>query len=324
MATLTCIKEQGLMSHDGHLEWGDSLSTVYLDGYIHAVGQARRAVYPSNKHYVFDLNGNVAHEISAPFDPRGEANVSTIGGKLTAVGGAGTTQDIWQFDHTIAGYTAGSWTQIDSNFVPEIGRRDFASSADLNGWFYITGGANNNTVYKTQNFTSWTLVGNLPANIARVCAPAFFVFQNKLWIVGGATDVTDILGGDPNGIYNSDVNGYVYNLDPATDTWTLVHQDKELFGQIWLDGAANSSAMYISKGFISTAQLATYGGGTGAREGNNRGLLRSVDGVTWTSMGLTDGNAFFYESHRRGFLNVGEDIYSLAGFAANDMWKITE
>jgi hypothetical protein len=323
MATLTCIKEQGLMSYQGHFEWGDSLGVIYFDGKIHAVGQARRAIYPSNSHYVFDLNGNVLYNISAPFAARGEANVSTLGGKLTALGGAGNVQDIWQFDPS-TGYNAGSWTQIDADFTSKIGRRDFAASATVNGWFYMIGGTNNNTVYKTQNFTSWTLVGNLPSNITRLCACAFFVFQGKIWVIGGGANVTNSDAAATGGLYNSDLNGYVYNLNPATDTWTLVSQDKELFGSIWIDGAANSTAMYISKGYISTAQLATFPSGSGARFQNNRGLLRSTDGVNWTSMSLISGNAFFHESHRRGFLNVGEDIYSVAGFAANDMWKISE
>jgi len=320
MATLTCIKEAGLMP-----EWGDSLGMIYFDGKIHACAQARRAVYLSKLHYTFDINGNIIDTITAPFDARAEVNISTLGGKITVIGGSATgLVDIWQFDPTIAGYTASSWTQIDSNFVPKIGNRVFAGHGTVNGWFYIFGGVDNNTVYKTQNFTSWTLVGNLPTNIARVCASACFTFQNKIWVIGGATNVTNNDASGSGGLFSGNVDGYVYTLDPATDTWTLVHQDKELFGTFWLDGAANSTAMYVSKGYMSSTQLATYSGGSSARQGNNRGLLRSTDGVNWTSISLTSGNAFFYESHRRGFLNVGEDIYSLGGFSANDMWKITE
>jgi len=121
MATLTCIKEAGLMP-----EWGDSLGMIYFDGKIHACAQARRAVYLSKLHYTFDINGNIIDTITAPFDARAEVNISTLGGKITVIGGSATgLVDIWQFDPTIAGYTASSWTQIDSNFVPKIGNRVF-------------------------------------------------------------------------------------------------------------------------------------------------------------------------------------------------------
>ena len=48
-------------------EWGDSLALAYYDGKIHAVGQARNAIYPSNQHYVFDTSGNKLYQITAPF-----------------------------------------------------------------------------------------------------------------------------------------------------------------------------------------------------------------------------------------------------------------
>lgn len=324
MATLTNIIEHRLMDYNGIPQFGDALGMAYMYGYIHCVSQAREAIFPSSTHYVFDLSGNVIHKYTAPFSPRGEANISTLGGKITILGGANATQDIWQFDPTIAGYTAASWTQLDTNFEPEIGRRFYAAGADGNGWFYIFGGANNNTVYKTQNFTSWTLVGNLPSPITRLCNCACFPFQGKIWLVGGVSNVTIEGRLAAGSIDAGDVDGYVYSFDPTTDTFTQVHQDKALFGSFWIDGAANSTAMYVSRGFISTAQLATYAPGSDARFFNNRGLLRSTDGLNWTSMPLIDGKAFFYESHRRGMIKAGESVFSLGGNAANDMWKITE
>jgi len=317
MATLTNIVEHGVLP-----EWGDSLGQIYFDGKIQAAGQARRAIYNSNKHYVFTLSGQILHDIDMPSGAgtRAESNTSNLGGKFTVLGGIGN-QDIWQFDPAIAGYTAGSWTQLVSDFKPNIGRREMAWGATVGSWFYIGGGWNNNTVYKTQNFTTWTLVGNLPTNIARVCACACCVFQGKIYVIGGATNVTDE---SVAGTYAGDVDGYVYSLDPATDTWTLVTQDKERFGQMWIDAAANSTAIYVSKGYISSSQILSYSGGSNAVYNNNRGLMRSTDGSTWTDMGLTDGLKFFYESHRRMMVTVGEDIYTIAGFAVNDMWKISE
>lgn len=303
---------------NGSSEWGDSLVPVWFDNKLHCAGQARRAIYPENTHLVFDLEGNLLYNIAAPFNARAEGPTVVLNNKLYVFGGT-TTQDTWCFDPTIDGYTANSWYLV-GNYQSAIGGRKAAWGIVLNGWFYCGGGIGSTTVYKTQNFTTWTLVGNLPTNIAYITTMAWFEFQGKLWVIGGSAGITS----ESVSIYDGAVDGYVYSFDPVTEIWTLVHQDKELFGSMFIDGGANSTAMYVSKGYISAQQLATFPPGSNARQGNNRGLLRSTDGINWTEVTLTDGLAFFYESHRRGLVTVGEDIYSLAGFAANDMWKISE
>lgn len=308
---LTNIKEWSLLPN-----WFDSPGTAYFDGKIHLVGQATQAITASNKHYVLDINGNLLHDITAPFSARAESLVSTLNGKLYCIGGT-TTQDVWEFDPTIAGYTAGSWSLTNASFVASIGDRIMAGGCDANGWFYIFGGWNQSTVYKTQNFTSWTLVGNLPANIDKISGCASFFFGGKIWVIGGSktfgTTVTDY--------YNGAVDGHVYSLDVSTDTWALVNTDKERFGQCWIDGFTDGTSMFILKGYISSAQFSTYGV-TNAVQGNNRGLMKSTDGITWTDLSLYDGFTFLFERHRAGVVNAGANGYIIGGFQGNDMWRV--
>lgn len=311
---LVNIKEVGLMDR-----WGDSVAGAWYNGAIHLVGQAEKAIYPSKLHYIFDTSGNRIAKITAPYPPRGETCVSKLHGNLYSISST-TSNDVWKFDPSIAGNTAESWVEVNSDFTPSIGSRLMAAGLDFNGWFYIFGGWNRSTVYKTQDFLNWTLVGNLPANIDKLSACASFVFNNKIWLIGGATHMAN--GGGPNEFYESDVDGYVYTFDPQSETFEEIHQDKELFGSIWLDGAADDTYMYVSKGYISTAQFASYSGGTSAREGNNRGLLRSTDGIVWENVELKVGLAFYFERHRACMVNANGTVYIIAGYNANDMWKI--
>lgn len=317
--SLTCIKEGGLMvDSNGAPRWGDSLALCYYDGMIQAIGQAEVAIYPSQLHYAWDLNGNIVHRYTAPFPARAETCVSLLGGKITSVGST-TTYDVWQFDPTIAGYTSASWSQITSNFIPSIGQRIMATSADVGGWFFIIGGWNRNTVYKTQDFTNWTLVATLPTELESISACGCCVFNGLIWIIGGSTNMSSGAGTE---FLAGQVNGRVFTLDPDDGTITEVHQDQERFGQVWLDAVATDDYIYVLKGYISSSMLSQYPSGTAARFGNNRGLMRSADGQIWEDLSLTDGIATLYERHRAGAVKVNNNAYFLAGFNANDMWKI--
>jgi len=311
---LVNIKETGLMDR-----WGDSLGTAYFDGKIHAVGQAEVAIVESNKHYVFDLNGNVLYKITAPFEARAESICSTLNGKLYLVGGVSpTAQNVWVFDPTIAGYTAGSWSSVGS-YTSAIGSHPFCFGADMGGWFYYGGGVGINTFWRTQNFTTWENLGTLPSNISELAACGSCVHNGSLYVIGG-TSQTTLAGGGAAATYAGNVHGYVYKYTHGTG-WELVTQDKERFGQQWLDSISDGTYIYTVKGYISPAQFATYGA-TSARQGNNRGLMRSTDGVTWEDMSLFDGMATLFERHRSVGVRVDNTAYFLAGWGSNDMWKI--
>lgn len=313
--SLICVKEVGLMDR-----WGDSLGMCYYDGYLHAVGQAEVAIVASQYHYVFDLNGNVIHKITAPFSGRAESNISLLGGKITCIGSAGGAQDIWQFDPAIAGYTADSWTQINSSFVAAIGNRYMAAGADADGWFWIFGGWNNSTVYKTQNFTDWTFVSNLPTDLDKVSGCGCCVFNGLIYLIGGSTNMDE---GGADEFYNGNYFGKVWTFNPATEAFTEVYENQEHFGQIWLDAVATDDYIYVVKGYIRPEVIPVqFPPETDAVGGNNRGLLRSADGVTWESMNLTDGLATLFERHRAGVVAAENVAYILAGFNANDFWKI--
>lgn len=313
--SLTCIKQSKLMD-----QWGDSLGCAFYDGNIHVVGQAVSAIHSSSLHYIFDVAGNRIAKFEAPYGTRAEACISTINGLLTAIGGT-TQTDIWQFNPAIAGNTAGSWYLINPNFAPAIGSRIMACSADVDGWCYIIGGWDRNTVYKTQDFLNWTLVCTLPAALHRVSAFGCCVFNGLIWIIGGGTNMPD--GGTGVQFYQSDVNGGVYALDPADGSVTEMLIDQERFGNVWLDVTATDDFIYVNKGYIDSQQLDQYPPDSQARAGNNRGLMRSPNGIDWEDMGTTDGLAFLFERHRAGAVSHDNIAYYLAGFNANDMWKIT-
>lgn len=311
---ITCIKENGLCQD----EWGDSIASTYFDGYIHGVGQARRAIFASNLHYVWDTSGNIIHKIEAPWDPRSEALLSKLNGKLYVIGSAGSLQDIWVFDPTVAGYTAASWSLVNASFVADIGNRYMAAGGDIGGWFYIAGGWGRTTVYKTQDFLTWTFVANLPAIISKISAPAFFIKDSLLWLVGGSCNMTTE---DATGFYQGELNGHVHTMD-ASGTFTLLMSDQEKFGQVWLDGGTDGTNIFISKGYIDpTAFIAQYPPVTSANPSNNRGIMTSTDGVAWTDISPIDGLAIYHERHRTSMVNAGGIVYTLAGFMGNDMWK---
>lgn len=315
--SVQCIKEMNLLP-----KWFDSATAGYYGGYIHLVGQAEKAVTLKNTHYVLDLNGNIVYSLTPPFGNRGEGLVSYLNGKMYQVGST-TIDDVWSFDPSIAGYTNASWVQVNANFVPQMGRRAMAAGCDANnGWFYIFGGWANNTVYKTQDFITWTSLGNLPTNIAYISSAGCCFFQNKIWLVGGVANVTSFSSAS---FYNGDVDGYVYTFDPVTETFTQVHQDNVKFGCCWGNLQTDGTNLYWIRGYVSQEQGSQFNPGDGIRPYyNQRGVYSSPDGINWTDVSLYAENntGFLFERHATPNVRVGNAVYFLGGFAANDVWKI--
>lgn len=309
------VKEFGMMD-----EWGDALGPAYFDGKLHSVGQAKQANVPTALHYVWDTAGNRLHKYTPPFTNESEMICSkVVSGKLVAIGGTNASE-IWQFDPTVAGYTSASWSVINSNFIAAIGERPMSQGADAGGWFYIFGGRNNSTVYKTQNFTSWTLVGNLPANLTRWCAGACVSHGGKIYLIGGATNLASPYSNTEMQL--AEVKGYVYEFNPTGDTYTLVLTDQVKFGQIWCDAGSDGTKIWLCQGLVSATQAATYV--TPPRAGNQRGLWYSSNaGATWTSQAVTDGTATLFERHRTGIAGTGSVAYLYCGNSANDLWRLT-
>lgn len=309
---LICLKANKLID-----KWFDSASCVYYDGYIHLIGSADRAVYPTNKHYVLNTFGDIIHSITCPWTANAEIVLSKLNNKIYIVGGTGS-QEIWSFDPAISGYTASSWILINAS--PSIGDRRMSFGGDINGWFYIGGGWGQSSIYKTQNFTDWTFCANLPALIDKLSGCACCVFNNKLWLIGGGANMAT---NDAVGFYESEVNGYVYTFDPTNNTFNQVYQNQEHFGQLWLDAVSNDKYIYVVKGYIYPSSIASqFPGVTNAVPRNNRGILRSQDGITWTSIDLKYGSNYFSERHRTSVVNINNTPYLMGGFQHNDMWRI--
>lgn len=312
MPTLQCIQPTGMCKTlTGLPRWTDSLASVSFGGYIHLIGGAVNAVYGSKLHQVFDTSGNVIARYEGPFTGTNEANLSLIKtDKIVLVGGT-VANEVWEVAPA-SGYVSGSWTQLSADFSGDIGTRQMAFSFDLNGWFYIGGGWGRDTMYKTQNFTSWTLVGDLPNNIKKLSACAFFTHKGKGYCIGGSDNMAT---NDSAGFYAGNKSGYVYCFDPSDDSWTLVTTNTGHFGTIWIDGCSDGTNMYVIKGQDTTTVK------------NVRGCLYSADdGATWSSIDLVDtvlGIEVLAERHRAAMVVVGGVPYILGGYGCNDMWKIT-
>jgi hypothetical protein len=311
MPTLQCIKPANLLTTlTGLPRWADSLAAVEFGGYIHLIGRAVNALDGSQLHQVFDIAGNSIALYEGALTKTNEANISLINsGKIVSVGGT-TSNQVWQFDPSIAGYAASSWTQLNALFSTAIGERKMAFSFDLGGWFYIGGGWGGDTLYKTQDFVNWTLIGDLPNNIKKLSGCAFFTHKGKGYCIGGADNMTT---NNSAGFYGAPNNGYVYCFDPADDSWELITTSIGNFGTVWIDGVSDGTNIYVCKGMASSGQ-------------NQRGLLYSSDdGATWSSIDLTDtilGIEFLAERHRAAMVVVDGIVYILAGYGCNDMWKI--
>lgn len=302
--SLQCVRETGVWD-----EWGDSAAACHYDGKLHTIGQARNAIIADNFHYVYDIaTGERLYKISGPFSGRGEACLSLIGNKITIVGGT-TTQDVWDFDPSRSGYAAGSWSQVNADYTGTLGNRKMAFCFDWNGWFYIGGGQTGDDIYKTQDFITWTYVCDLPNPIKKLSACGCAVFNDKVYLIGGADNLSEE---STAALYAADHSGYVYEFDPSDDSFTLLTTDTAKFGTIWIDAIATDSYIYVSAGLDVATQR------------NVRGFWRSTDGVTWESVSTTDGLAFYGERHRTGVALCAGVPYLIGGYGWNDMWKIVE
>lgn len=304
-------------------EWCDSAAMIHFDGYVHAMGQARNAIFPSKMHYVFmDVAPYTRlYEITAPFEADAEMLVSRIlPGKLAVISGTSNTGKVWVFDPAIAGYTAGSWYLHASNVLADTGPRVMAIGADANGEFFTMGGLGNNTIYKTSDLTNWSFVRNLPANMTGISAAASCEHKGKIITAGGATHIASPYSSVE--LYEGNVDGYVHSFNPADNSITEVLRSQSLWGQIWTDMVSDGTNLFGSRGYISSSQITNFYGGVStatSKYQNNRGILKSTDdGATWNYMSLMDGLKFLFERHRAPMVRVRNEAHLFAGFGAND------
>lgn len=299
---IECLKEYGICT-----EHTDSMAMAWFDGKIQAIGGAVQAVTASNLHQVYDTSGNLLYRYTAPFTADSEMLVSYVkSGKLVVLGQL-NQQEIWEFDPTIAGYTSSSWTQITSDFTPDIGVRKMAVGGDLSGWFYILGGWEGTDVYRTQDFVNWTFVDNLPAAINRVSGPGFCVHDGHIYMAGGATRLASPYG--LTEFYAAERLGHLYKFDGTT--FTAITTSAANFGHIWGDLVSDGTNLWYAKGYLVNT--------------NERGLLKSTDdGANWSAVTpLNDGLCWFVESHRRGALSTSGAGYYFGGNFVNDAWKVS-
>jgi len=325
---LRCALKTGVFPN-----WLDSATGVDFNGQIHLMGAAIGAITPSNKHYVYSYARQRLVAIDAPWGPRAEVNVSLLDDKMTIVGNSGHTQDVWQFDPAIAGNAAGSWTQLSSSHVAEIGNRYNSTGCDGgNGWFYLFGGWGNNTVVRTQTFLDgdWEEVATFPAGIGQLNSNGCCLHSGLIYLIGGSSNMPT---NDEAGFYGSEINGHVYTFNPTTYAFTLVTTDKQKFGQMWIDACSDGTNLFVSKGYISESQYAAYSSPpAGVRTLNNRGFFVSTDnGANWSSMAnegaklaCIDDLESYAERHRASLFLANGEVNAVAGYGTNDWWRVVE
>jgi len=298
-----------LLEHKACVEHTDSIAMVDFNGMIQGVGGAIGTNDESSWHQGWSkTTGGRLFRYQAPFPISSEMLVSKVkSGKIVAIGSVDSAA-IWEFDPTIAGYTAESWSEITSDFTPQIGSRRMAWGADIGDWFYIGGGWTGTDVYKTQNFTSWTLVGSLPAALVRISACAWCVHGGVIHLIGGATRLASPYGNDE--YQNAERLGHHYTFDGTS--FTLIGTDAAKFGSIWCDLASDGINLWFVGGYPPSSGR------------NKRYPYKSTDsGATWTQITeINDGMCWFSEAHRRGALSTSGAAYFIGGSYVNDVWKM--
>jgi hypothetical protein len=320
--SLITVKASGYIDNDGGT-YTDAITMYYNydSNRIYMVAGAINATIASNFHYVTDTLGNVIDEFTFPAAMKARADCphSTIGGKLTIIGGDGNPsgngfKDVWQFDPSIAGNDSSSWTLINADFTPAIGERILSFFTDLNGWFYLGGGQTKTNVVRTQDFINWDTVANLPARLFYSMTAACVSWDKYIVVMGGGTE-TGPFG--TTALYTSYLRGTVYRID--TTDWSIdsVYNNQEFFGGLWGNAVANDEYIYYVKGTIHSSQLPQFPGGTSA--GNQLGMVRSRDGgLTWEEWGQT-----LSARHATGLCRgLGQVLWWGAGNDANDLHKI--
>ncbi len=320
MPSFTCMKQWGFLGPD----WYDSVSGILgNDGFIHLIGSAHFAIAATNDHWVLDPSDlSIVHHISAPWNPIGETGLSKLlgGNKIVRCGGAGGTAfDAWLFDPSVAGYTAGSWSEIIDDASSQTGDRRMAAHVDFGTEHFIFGGWNNDTYCKTSDFLTYTTLGTLPTNIKRISGCAYGEFGGKIRLIGGSTEMAT---GGPTEFLSGRFRGGNWSYTPGTNTFTQESADSiPNFGTCWCDFGKTASQFYVGRGYNSPLSADFI-----PEDGNKRGVLISTDGVTFTEMSpLLDGRKAFYERHRASYVQLDANRLLMAGgFAANGAWIYDE
>lgn len=282
--SLITVKASGWLDNDGG-GYTDAVTMYYQrdSNKIHLVAGAINATIASNIHYISDTLGNITDRFIFPsaMAARADCPHSTIGGKLTLIGGDGNPSgngfhDIWQFDPNSVNDST-SWTLINADFTPAIGERILSFFTDLNGWFYLGGGQTKTNVVRTQDFINWDTVATLPTKLRWSQTAACVAWGKYIVVIGGGTE-TGTFGS--TALYTSTLEGTVYRID--TTDWSIdsVYNNQEFFGGLWGNAVANDEYIYYVKGTIHPSQLTQFPPGTSS--GNQDGMARSRDGgLTW-------------------------------------------
>lgn len=329
------IKIEPILYTDLLPEWGDSPGVASLGGYIHAIGQARRAIYGSSKHYAINpATGGIVADIDAPFTPTAEW-VACVKGNEIFVHSGTTDYSIWKFSPSLAGLTAGSWSNVSLDTSAELGQSPMASGGycPLTNKFYKFGGFQGVNYFRSTTMLdgSWEDMGPMPVSIQKLSACAWCYYNGKFYFFGGANNLAGTSTAD---LYEAALSGEVWSYDTAADEWNLEHTDRLIFGCIWCDCAplvvdGELVGFVFSRGLISPAQLTTFDAediNVNVRQANNRGVYisKGLDLTKWRRIDAYDSlDVLAHETHRRGMVSHGNYVLMYMGFNDNGLLRVS-
>jgi hypothetical protein len=234
---------------------------------------------------------------AAGWSPRAQSIALNFGNKMWMIGGSITGTDFNDVWNSSDGIT---WAQATaSSFTPA--RRGTAGVV-FNNQMWIAGGVSGfgpfplyNDVWKSSDGVTWTQV-TANAEWSPRYDPTLLVFDNKMWIIGGATGTTN-----PSDVW--------YSSDGAT--WTKATENAG-FGSI----DEHSSVVFDNKMWI-------FGGYSSLYSGFSNNAWYSSDGVSWTQATASAG-----WSARSAHTSVvfNDKVWIMGGAEAsgmkNDVWRM--
>ncbi len=245
---------------------------VYFNGYLWIIGGSDcPAIYgpcaPVTNHVWRSSDGITWTKMAnAPWLARRGHTVTVFDNKIWVMGGDtaySLVSDVWSFDGT-------TWTQASPQAPWQP--RFVSQSIVFNGKLWVIGGQavqNNSQIslsdtWSSTNGVTWTQ-GAASSGWGPSVNFSALVFQNKMWVLGGAF----MIPGSHSGVWSS------------TDgvTWTQVQANPA-----WLYAAQNTTnGRQGLQSYVLNNKMYVLGGSPGQLSYNaNQDIWSSVDGVNWT------------------------------------------
>jgi N-acetylneuraminic acid mutarotase len=236
----------------------------------------------------------------APFTPRHTHGAGVLNNKLYVWGGDGNT-DVWYYD-AVTNPATPTWTQVTTDWGPDLGVRNQFVSCIHNGYIYVGLGEDkeHSNFYRSQDGLNWTLVGDslLFDDLMGRGRASMKSLNGALYIVGGGQFKG---GGSPHKLYST-----VWRSTDEGVTWKKMVTKNDRLKTLWGNLAVMDGYMFFIRGSNEIGA-------------NTKGILYSSDGFTWKEL-----NYAIFPRHATSVWGEGNKIYIAAGNLHNDTYTITK